>query len=177
MGNRGRRSYHATKPRSRLTLTTPQSREATKPLADIPSLALLNAIKPSSCKKRKTWSNLSAQRARPRSRNTLHAWQAMNRGFGALVRFGALRRCDALTLWDAFTLWDALTLWYALLVSNVWTLWDALRCFDALTLSDAWTLSGQQKTVAALCTEKRLVSKSSFWKNMFDNSSTFEDQF
>ena len=69
MGNRGRRSYHATKPRSRLTLTTPQSREATKPLADIPSLALLNTIKPQSCKKRKTWSNLSAQRARPR----LHA--------------------------------------------------------------------------------------------------------
>ena len=172
MGNRGRRSYHATKPRSRLTLTTPQSREATKPLADIPSLALLNATKPQSRKKRKTWSNLSAQTARPRLHAThQHAWQAMNRGFGALVRFGALRRCDALRRFHAlirfvgFKHLDALRRF------------EMLRCFDACRRLDA--LGATEDIGCSLNRKKGLVSKSSFFKKMFDNSSTstFEDQY
>jgi len=67
------------------------------------------------------------------SRNTL-AWQAMNRGFGALVRFGALRRCDALRRF------------HALIRFVGFKRLDALGRFEMLRLIDVenWKISGKK---------------------------------
>ena len=96
-------------------------------------LALVNATKGQSRKKRKTWLNLSAQRARPRLHAThWHAWQAMNRGFGALVRFGALRRCDALRRFHAAIRFVGFKRLDALRRFEMLRRFDACRRLDAL---------------------------------------------